>query len=845
MASLGLRTHALRTLLTGLAVLLGVGFLGGALLYADTARVGFYDDFSRHGLGVDVAVNPPDGYGYALDDPLTAQTLAAIRDVPGVDRVDGRTVARLPMIGTNGRVMTDDGAVGFAMSIPDPQLSPLRAVSGALPTASGEAALDRATAKRMLVTAGQRVTVIDPKGVPRTLTVTGIVDFGAGPIFSGGTVLILTRPDIVRLTGATGYSSIVVSAAAHVDPDELRSRIAGVVGAGVPVVTGDQLRHDLAQDGAKYVDGFLAVLFVSTLVALVVAVLVVYNTFTILVAQRTRMLALLRCVGASRAQLVRLVLTESSVIGLVASIAGLGLSFVTAKLIIVGRTMFGSTEPAHPLVVTPSSLITAVAVGTLSTMLAGLLPAFAASRVSPLAVLAATNDGAGPSRRPRAARARAALAVLLGLAGGYVMHRAPIGFPGAAQVAVGGMTIFVGLVIAMPVIVTPLTTAVGWLPSRLFGVSARLAVSNARRHPARVAATTTALMIGIALMSLFAVILATARVQADRELAENFPVDFELDAIPSGPTPNTLPPDLVRDLRTRSEFADVVRARHAFVDVSDTRVSVTAIDPTGPGDAGLAGVEVMQGSLGGLTPGTVVLHDRYADATVTSIGDTITLTSDDGDIPLRVVGIYDDAPVAGSDMIIGWSQFETEFGSGGDQVLIRDASAVDPTAAEATLDQVLRSYPLVAVTTKAERRAELTRTLDQRLTQFAALIGISTVIAVLGIMDTLALAVIERTRESATLRALGLSRHQLRGMLTVEAIVMAVAGAAMGVAFGVGVGWYLARSLIEVYGHGSPEVPIPSILGLVGLAAMAGIAASVLPARRATRAAVIAAMADS
>jgi putative ABC transport system permease protein len=339
-------------------------------------------------------------------------------------------------------------------------------------------------------------------------------------------------------------------------------------------------------------------------------------------------------------------------------------------------------------------------------------------------------------------------------------------------------------------------------------------------------------MVGIALTSLFTVVLATAREQAARELAENFPIDFQLDAVSHGGGDDNLPAALDRDLRSSGAFSVVARSRLDYVWTPDgEQLAVAALQPATADTRAPLPVEVVRGTLASLGPGTIAVRARYAYAHDISVGADLALaTYGGGSIPARVVAIYDDAPVQG-DLLMGWSQFARYLGPRGDQVLLRRAPDTGATAARQALDRVLTAYPLVSVTSQADRREQLTLGLQQRLAQFGALLALSTVIAILGIMDTLALSVLERSGESALLRALGLSRRQLRVTLVGEAVLMALVGAVLGVAFGVGVGWLTAQSLIQAYGHGTPSIPVVALLGYVALAAAAGALASLLPAR--------------
>ncbi|GAA1773338.1 ABC transporter permease [Luedemannella helvata] len=844
----GLRHHKLRTLLTSVAIALGVSFLAGTLIYRDTAEAAFFVDLARPAANVDVAVEPRGGAGYGFERRVDESVPDVVRAVPGVAAVDARRTGELGVLDRNGRVITSEGYVGMAVSLPSvPELAMFRLVSGTLPDARGEAALDEPTVRRLGIQPGESFTVIDRAGKRRQLRLSAVVDYGASIPFAWFTVVAVGDADLTALVKPRGYAEVVATAEPGVSAEELTRRVRDAVGSGeYRVLAGDDLRWQLARASAKYAEGLLNTLLAAALVALVVSCLVVRNTFTILVAQRTRQLALLRCVGASRTQVFGLVVAESTVVGLVASAAGLAASAGVGRLLILGRDLFGDAVPDHSLVVRPVTVAAGLVVGVLTAIAAGVLPALAASRISPLAALRDGPEPRAATRRRLVVAARSVGAVGLGVLGLAVMavgRRPGMGFSGTPIILAGAMACFVGIVVALPLVIGRLTALVGWLPARLFGITARLAGSSAARNPGRAAANTTALMIGIALLTMFTVVLDTARVQGERELDENFPIDFVVDPIPYSGS-RQLPGKMVADLSARPEIGLVALTRTAPAWANGYQTTVSAIDP---GDASIAGsIEVMAGSLADLGPGTVAIRRGLAYEVGLGVGDDVDLSSWDAPGPARrIVALYDDSPTRG-DALVTWADLNRQFGKvAGDEVLVRKATSTSVDAAHAALDAVLDTYPLVSVESRAERKAALDKELDKRLSQFAGLLSISTIIAVLGIMSTLALSILERTRESATLRALGLGAGQLRRVFLLEALFMGLVAALLGVGFGVGAGWVTAASLIGTYGHGSPEVPVLQLVGYVALATGAAMAAGFLPARRATRTAITAAMADT
>jgi putative ABC transport system permease protein len=482
------------------------------------------------------------------------------------------------------------------------------------------------------------------------------------------------------------------------------------------------------------------------------------------------------------------------------------------------------------LVLKPFPVALTLLVGTVTALIAALIPAWRAGHISPLSALQTA-----PLRevRPRGIHAlvRVALSGLLVAAGAYLMkHGVPLGFDGLSWVFAGASVLFGGLILLAPLVVGPITALVG-LPLRALGPTAWLALGQARHQPRRAAATASALMVGVGVLATVSVLLATAQAQSRKELSENFAVDFKLTSVDvkMGNGRATLPPAIVAELAAKPEFAAVsaVRTDLGIVDNSGEPIW------SGKDLSGALVPEQMHGDLSKVGNGNIAIDRAYADDRGTELGSQLRVE----DREFTVVAIYDDAPHAG--VLLSWADYAQLRGvADADEIDASLAPGVSPAQGQAVLDDLLTRYPLIEVSGKAQARAQLTATFDRLLGIFTALLGVSLLIALVGIGNTLALSVWERTRESATLRAFGLSRAGLRAMLLLEAVLMALVGGGAGLVFGGGVGWVAALGLIRYYGHGTPVVPFGQFFVYLAVAALAAAVAALLPARLASRASI-------
>lgn len=819
----GLRAHKLRLLLTALAITLGVGFIAGTFILTDTMQAGIDKKFSSSASKVDAAVLPKKDSG---TETLPAALLAKIRALPGVADAQGGIRGDAALIGKDGKAYGDTPTVGI--SVPPGRLQRYDITRGRAPATSNEAVLDERTARKSGFKVGDTVRVLDHRGAAHPFTLTGLADFGVDSEvgFRGG--VGFTPGTTAQMTGERNHVEIDVDASG--DPARVRDAMAGTVGGSYDVLTSRELGDRLARAAGANTKIIRAGLLIFGLVSMLVSALVIYNTFSILIAQRMREMALLRCVGATRRQVFGGVLVESAVVGLVGSMTGLGLGLGLAA---GGLALFGGLDsglPTSGFTLTPRTIIVGLLVGVLVTVLSALLPARAATRVAPIAALRSELEPG--NRRFRLGWVRTALAALFGVLGLGLGALGPLamdkGTTAMNTVALGGCLVFLAVIALMPALVRPLGRLIGALPARLAGVPGRLAVQNARRAPRRTATTTIALTIGVGLMSLFAVVAAGGKASAEHSLQRQFPVDFQLQTQFGGERKAAVPRGLAVELRKHPEFASVTELREKEVKGGDTVGTVTQASI----GSGSIKPEVKSGSFGDLRPGTVAVEEGTAKERHLTVGQTVPI----GKTSLQVAAIFGgDTPLA--QYVVPEADFDRYFGPLDDRtIFVKLNKGVDNDAGQTIVERAANPYPMVKVGSAAGIKDSFNKAIDTMLVIFGGLLGLAIIIALFGIANTLTLSVVERTRESALLRALGITKRQLRRMLSIEAFIMAVIGALTGVVLGVGFGWAATEAMAA---SSIFAVPYLQVIGFVVMAGAAGMLAAVLPARRAAKTSIV------
>ncbi|MFB4303123.1 ABC transporter permease [Actinomadura sp. NTSP31] len=826
----GLLAHKVRLLLTAVAITLGVGFIAGTFVLTDTMNQGVQKTFAQSAGKVDVAVLPKD----AGDDEarIPAGLLARVRGLPGVTDAQGQVRGSAALIGKDGKAVGDTPTLG--LSVPKGRLLRHEVEKGRVPGGGSEMVLDTRIARKEKFKVGDQATVLDARDAPHRFTVVGLVDFGLDGETSYRGAVGFDPATAMRMTGEKTFAEIDVLGGSE-------AAVAAAAGGKYEVLTGKALGHRLAAQAGADTDVVQAGLLIFGLVAMLVSALVIYNTFSILIAQRMREMALLRCVGATRRQVFGGVVAESFAVGVAGSLLGLlfGLGVGAGALALFGA--LGTDMPADGIVLAPRTVVVGMAVGVVVTVMSALLPARVATRVAPVTALRTdTEPGSG---RFRLGWVRIALAVVLagiGALAGSVGLFGQKGETAMYAVAAAGALIFLAVIAVMPALIRPLSRLAGAIPARLGGVPGRLAVENARRAPRRTATTTIALTIGIGLMSLFAVVGAGAKATTDGRLAAQFPVDFQIQNQFGGKDGVQYVPRAVADrLQGRPEIGAVIQEHEADASIGAGQGTDTTVMSLRGGSLGsLFRPDFQSGSMAALKPGGAIVDADSAKAFGLSQGQSVQVRPAKGTpVTVRIGGVYDAAQIPVSGLILASADFDRHFTARAPSTIyVKAGGKAGAAAARKVVDDAARPYPTVKVISSAEIKEQFVDSIDTVLMIFAGLLGLAIVIALFGIANTLTLSVVERTRESALLRALGLTRRQLRRMLSIEALVMSVIGAFTGVVLGVAFGWAATRSMTD---SAVFSVPYLQIAGFIVLAGAAGMLAAVLPARRAAKTSIV------
>ncbi|HWK26742.1 MAG TPA: FtsX-like permease family protein [Solirubrobacter sp.] len=834
----GLLTRKLRSVLTGFAVVIGVAFVVGTLVFTDTINASFTNLFERTQQGVDVAIEAHQAVKADFSAPPTmpSATLDKVKATPGVDVAEGSVSSDGTLLDKQGKPITSTGPPTLIVSESTEKVFQiLDYVSGGRPQGADQVAIDRGTAKKYGFKVGDTVTVTSHEPA-KQYKVSGIATLDGKDNLAGARLVVMTLPEAQRMTGHDGYDSISVSTG-HNDPDQVKAALKKELGPDFLVRTGKEAAKEQAQDLSDALGFIRTALLVFAGVALLVGGFLIFNTFTVTVAQRTKEFALLRVLGASRRQVLRSVLLETLIVGLVASILGVLVGIALAPALAAMLKAFGIDLGTTGLVIAPGTIVTGIIVGVLATMISGFVPARRATRVEPITAMRdSATPGIGHLRRRRiigsiALMGCGLLALFYGLFGGIDSTSAA-----ASLLGLGALLMMFGFAFLAPLLVRPLARAIGAPLARMQGLTGVLARENAIRQPQRTAVTAAALMVGLALVVLVTVFAAGIRASVDNAIDKQVTASVMVMAqdgfspVPVGAAETVAKVDGVRDVSPVRFSTGILKGD------GDATTPVTGVDPATVGSVLKLDWEKGDAqTLRSLTDQQALVDGNWAKSKKVGVGDTLDFTTPAGKhVSYEIAGVFKNQAGLTSSVILTGASLAASWNS---TDLAFVAAAGDPGVKPAELakraDVALKAFPQTDALTIKEFKDKQNQSINGLLGLVFALLSLSVIVALLGIVNTLALSVHERTRELGMLRAVGMSRRQVRRMVRSESVITAGIGAVLGTVLGLVFSVIVSRPLAD---EGFVFVlPYGWLIVFFILAGIAGVVAAIPPARRAAK----------
>lgn len=829
----GMWAHKRRLLRTCSAVLLGVAFLAGTLVLGDTMRAGFSDVFAEAYASTDVVVEGVDTVGGDSEQQLRLvpeDVVDRVGQVAGVAAVVPTIEGLAQVTGSDGDAIGGSGppTVGSSWATEDP-MNGYRIAEGRAPRAHDEVVIDRGTADTGQLAVGDTATVRTP--TPIRARIVGIVEFGTQPSMGGSGFTGFTYEDAREylIGGSPGYTGISMTADDGVTAEELARGVRDVLPEGYSALTATQMQAAEQESiGDDFLNAFEMFLLVFTGVALLVATFSIYNTFSVILAQRSRESALFRAIGATRSQVLGSIGLEAVAVGLVASVGGLvvglGLAVGLSSLMrSIGIDLPGGLE------VTPNSIVVSMIVGLVVTLVASLAPAIRASRIAPLAAL---RDSA--IDRSDFSPTRAALGAVLTAAGGALVLYGALG-PAATPivfVGYGAVLAVLGVVTLGPVVARPVSRLLGAPIAATRGASGTLARGNAMRNPRRTAGTASALMIGVAVVALFTVVGSSLSAMVRTAVVGSITAD--LLVVDSGFSGSGMSPDLATQIGRVPGVDHAVGLGFGPALVDGEEFDLTVADPSRLDS--VIDSDVQQGSISDLGSGQVAVSTDAAEEFGWVLGTPLEVSFIDGGTESLPIGaIYAQSELTGPVVVPRevWAAHSTVDLDYIDLVALSPGADLD--AVRDSISALTEEFGAPEPQTRNEYADEAAGQITQLLGIVYVLLALSIVIALMGIANTLALSIHERTRELGLLRAVGQTRGQLRSMVRWESVIIAVFGTIGGIGLGLFLAWGMVRSLAVSEGVATFSTPVGQLVAITLIGGLAGVLAAVRPAQRAGR----------
>jgi len=836
----GLLAHKVRLVATVLAVVLGVAFMAGTQVFTDTFSKSFDDIFADVNRGTDAVVRSTQkierDFGGAQRSRISETVLPQVQQVDGVKAAEGAIQGQIRIIGKDGKPTGDpqNGPPTFGLNwVTDTQLSAWRIIDGHAPTGPTEVVLDQAIAKAQGFQVGDQVSVTAGQGETTAFTLVGIARFGKAENFSGASAALFDTATAQKIAAEPGkFDWIEVAAQPGVSQAKV---VENIQQSGLPsdteAITGAQFTKENQDTFRKVFSTFKTFLLVFAVIALFVGAFIIYNTFSIIVAQRTREVAMLRAIGASRRQVLGSVIAESAIVGLIASIIGVGVGIVLALGLKAAFSAGGGLPPGSP-VISARTVLVSLTIGVAVTVISAVFPARRAAKVAPVAAMRdVAIDSSGRSR------IRIVAGIGLALVGALFLYVGLFAKLDSPLPVVGGgiFFVFIGVAVLGPSIANPLSKAIGWPIARFGGITGRLARENARRNPKRTASTASALMIGVGLVTFIAIAGQSLKASTTELIDRGIKADFVVD---SGSFINGgLNPSLTQDLAHVPGVATAAGLRLNLAKVGEKGQIILAFDP-----AALPKVfsfNVTDGSLDHMGATGVLIDKKTATAENLTIGSKVPLTfAETGAQDFEVVAIYDSTfPLPGGSYLISNEAYDANYPVNQQteyQIYLKLAPGVKVADVRAPIQTLTDAYPTATLQDINEFKNTQLKQIDQFLLVIYVLLGLSLIIAVIGIINTLLLSVYERIREIGLLRAVGETRAQLRSTVRWEAVIIAVLGTLQGLVIGLFFGWALVKAL---YDDGVKVFALPygQLVLFVVIAGTVGVISALYPAFRAAR----------
>jgi putative ABC transport system permease protein len=836
----GLLARKFRLLATALAVTLGVAFMAGTMVLTDTIGHTFNDLSASVYKGTDAEVRAKAAFsGPAMGGGdqrplLSAALMQSLRQVPGVAAAEGSAMGYARLTGSNGKALGNPAAGAPTLGgnwNQVSQLNPWTLVAGHPPQAPGQVVIDKQSATTGHLRVGGMTTVL-ALGPPQRFRIVGIVKFGAADSPGGASVALFTMPVAQRLVTAPGkLTGILFVAKPGVSQQQLAASLRHVLPHGLESLTGATVTKEM-QDSFQQAMGFFnTFMLIFAVIALLVGAFMIFNTFSITVAQRTRENGLLRALGASKRQILGTVLTEAAVVGIIASAIGLAAGVAMAAGLGALLNALGFGMPPGGLVFGARTVIVAVLAGLLVTVIAALSPARKAGKVPPVAAMQEVPAGStGYGSRERIMVGSAVL--VLGVAAlftGLFTHVANQ----MLMVGTGALLVFFGVSILGRTVSLPLSRVIGSPLPRLRGIPGKLARENAMRNPKRTAASASALMIGVGLVGFITVLASSTTASVNKTIDHSFAGDIVIDS-GAGLT-GGIDPALAQRLAALPQVSTVAGVRGGLAEILGAPEQIAAVDP--PTIGKIFHVGSMQGSISGLGRTGIAVYKDVAAAHHLKVGSAVPVVfRDTGPQTLRVALIYGDSMAAPAPRyFMGTAAFDANFTLRYDSaVVIQKAPGTSTAAALSAVRAIATKYSGTSVMDQTAFKAERTKPVQQLLMLVYVLLALAILIALLGIGNTLALSIFERTRELGLMRAVGMTRRQLRATIRWESVIIALQGTVLGLLVGVFFGWALVLAM-KNQGVTVFSLPVLSLVIMVVLAAVAGLVAAIMPSRRAAK----------